>query len=101
MGVANNGVNPRDPTPTAAVAIAEFPEITFDVTDHGVQFCAALCCPLTCSACIPGVLGPKILVLEPEEVYFHNEFLCLKVDRRLPYGELGTVDTRYIPCSPD
>lgn len=75
-----------------------FPVKTYNVTDHGMQVCLCLSCPAHFAPIIPGVMGPKVITLEAEEATYHNEFLCFKVDKRLPYGELGSVDTASCGC---
>ena len=59
--------------------VNQFPTKQYDVTNLIAKACS--CCILT-----------EQLTLEPEEVVFRRGTLCDTYTRRLPYGELGSVD---------
>merc|ERR1712086_1180309 len=48
--------------------------------------------------CVPGVIGNKVMVLEPEEAVLKVTNPCCSVETRRPYGELGSVDTTNCLC---
>eukprot|EP00603_Paraphysomonas_imperforata_P006110 CAMPEP_0114423782 /NCGR_PEP_ID=MMETSP0103-20121206/6336_1 /TAXON_ID=37642 ORGANISM="Paraphysomonas imperforata, Strain PA2" /NCGR_SAMPLE_ID=MMETSP0103 /ASSEMBLY_ACC=CAM_ASM_000201 /LENGTH=188 /DNA_ID=CAMNT_0001592475 /DNA_START=25 /DNA_END=591 /DNA_ORIENTATION=+ len=65
----------------------------YDVTDRGCQYCQLLLCPLIWTPIIPGVIGTKTLILEPEEAVLETKCCCCyHSNSRRPYGELGSVD---------
>ena len=59
--------------------VNQFPTKEYDVTNLFAKACS--CCVLT-----------EQLTLEPEEAVFRRGTLCDTHTRRLPYGELGSVD---------
>lgn len=71
------------------------------VTDVGCQVCLCLTCPFHFMPVIPGFMGTKTLLLEPEEAVATIECcnVCDLTTRR-PYGELGSVDeTNFLCCT--
>jgi hypothetical protein len=70
----------------------------YDVTDSCCQAIHVLTCPLTFMAVVPGVMGSKKLLLEPEEVQMTIDCGICKQDKRLPYGELGDVGKCECMC---
>ena len=73
--------------------VQQFDRQEYDVTDKGCQLCQLLCCPLIWTPIIPGMIGTKILILEPEEAVLETRCsCCYHSNSRRPYGELGSVD---------
>eukprot|EP00420_Gonyaulax_spinifera_P039660 CAMPEP_0197890986 /NCGR_PEP_ID=MMETSP1439-20131203/27315_1 /TAXON_ID=66791 /ORGANISM="Gonyaulax spinifera, Strain CCMP409" /LENGTH=158 /DNA_ID=CAMNT_0043511059 /DNA_START=90 /DNA_END=566 /DNA_ORIENTATION=+ len=78
--------------------MSQFEQKEFNVTDTGCQILCCLCCPLTFMPLIPGIMGSKKMILEPEEaVYEYQCGICNGTTRR-PYGELGSVDKSNCLC---
>jgi hypothetical protein len=70
----------------------------YDVTDWCCQIGHCILCPVVFTPLIPGVMGKKTLILEPEEVVLKIDCPCYKIDTRRPYGELGSVDKINCLC---
>ena len=87
------------PPRTAAAPVAsQFERKEYNVTDWCCQALCCVCCPITFGPLIPGVMGSKTIVLEPEEAVYHVSCPCCKINTRRPYGELGSVDAVSCCC---
>lgn len=82
----------------APVVMGEFPTVRYDVTDSCCQCLAIATCPVLCLALVPGVLGTKTVLLEPEEVVMKTNCCCYSRESRKPYGELPSVDHTSLCC---
>jgi hypothetical protein len=82
-----------------AVTAAPFETREIDVTDTCCQVVCCLSCPIHWLPLIPGIMGTKKLVLEPEEAVMTTECcgVC-DISTRRPYGELGSVDQCNFLC---
>ena len=76
----------------------QFESKTYVVTDTCCQVVCCLACPLTFLPLVPGVMGTKVMTLEPEEAVLQTDCCgCHNLSRR-PYGELGSVDSSQCCC---
>ena len=95
--MANHTVFPEDDGNSQGGAHT-FPENKYDVTDHCMQTCCVLTCPFTFMPLIPGIMGSKVMTLEPEEAVLKIDCVGCHTETRRPYGELGSVDKVKYGC---
>ena len=90
----------REEMPSGAVVGEQvaFEQKEYDVTDTCWQAICCVTCPLHWMPLMPGVLGTKTLVLEPEEAVLYVRCGVCNVTTRRPYGELGSVDAGNCLC---
>lgn len=78
-------LNAKSVKPAPGIKIKDvtvFAHKEFDVTNS----CAKLC---SCG------MASSMLVLEADEVFLRNEDCCGSETKRMPYGEIGSVDQRF------